>query len=280
MNQHPHAPAPRHTTLRRAWKSGVERAARHTTALFLTGTISLVSCAAGPAAWQQLVAPELEVLVAAIDERWDQMEPEHWSYLRRNSSRDDEIAFDHAAPASPPAVLKIVFTPDMGRDAEPSVHWTSLANAVEIHATWWIKLSPNWSASPAGGGKIAFLHAMPDGNGQVYLNIGGSRSPHRINVNTEWVPYGQKFWEPNEATTSIRYGRWYRIDWHMRWPDPGERHGTLRWWVNGALNGDYRDVEFPPPGQGFQQFEFAPTLQEPPRAEQYMYIDHTSIRTR
>jgi hypothetical protein len=49
----------------------------------------------------------------------------------------------------------------------------------------------------------------------------------------------------------------------------------MRWWVNGVLNGAYTDVRFP--GCCFQQFEFAPTLQNPPPAEQYMYIDHTYV---
>jgi hypothetical protein len=254
--------------------------ARHSTAVLLTGTISLVSCAAGPAAWQQFVAPELEqLLVSENDQRWDRVDGSGWSYLRRGSSKDDQIAFDHGAPFSPPEVLKIIFTPDMGRDQEPSVHWMALRNAAEVYATWWIKLSPNWRASPAGGGKIAFLHASPDGRGQVYSNVGGSGAPHRININTEWAPYGQRFWEPNETSTPIRYGRWYRIDWHVRWPAPGSSHGVIRWWVDRALNGQYTDVRFPD-GAGFQQFEFAPTLQEPPPDEQYMYIDHTSISVR
>jgi hypothetical protein len=52
----------------------------------------------------------------------------------------------------------------------------------------------------------------------------------------------------------------------------------MRWWVNGALNGDHRTVQYP--ACCFQQFEFAATLQNPPPAEQYMYIDHTRISTR
>jgi hypothetical protein len=42
-----------------------------------------------------------------------------------------------------------------------------------------------------------------------------------------------------------------------------------------VLNGDYRDVHYPI--GGFGQFEFAPTLQNPPPEEQYMYIGHTYV---
>jgi hypothetical protein len=172
-----------------------------------------------------------------------------------------------------------VFTPDMGRDQEPSVHWTGLDDARKVDVAWWIKLSANWSASPAGGGKMTFLHLAPDGEGQVYSNIGGSKPPHAITVNTEWAPYGQRVWTPNRTTTPIVYDRWYRIDWQVALPT--NRHdkasGVLRWWVDGVLNGDYDDVRVPEKSKGFQQFEFAPTLQHPPPNEQYMFIDHTLI---
>jgi hypothetical protein len=48
--------------------------------------------------------------------------------------------------------------------------------------------------------------------------------------------------------------------------------------VDGVLNGDYTTVTYP---QGsFTEFQFAPTLQNPPPAEQYIYIDHTRLSAR
>jgi hypothetical protein len=213
------------------------------------------------------------------DQSWDAVTGNGWSYRRRQSSKNDDIVSDSGAPESARNVLRIIFTPDMDRDSEPSVHWMTFGTnrPREIFTGWWMKLSPNWKPSPAGGGKIAFLWP-PDGEGQVYANIGGSGAPHRININTEWAPYGQKFWEPNVRTTSVSYDRWYRVEWYLRWESsPGAGDGIIRWWVNGSLNGDYRNVRFP--DCCLQQFEFAPTLQNPPSSEQYMYIDHTYVST-
>ena len=147
-----------------------------------------------------------------------------WSHLRRTSSADDTVVRDESAPASPPYVLQIVFTPDMLKDHEPSVHWVSLPRVREVYAAWWIKLSANWTASPAGAGKMTFLHAWPDGEGQVYTALFGSTPPHRVSANTEWLPYGQKVWDPNVTTTPVEYDRWYRIEWYVKWASsPGGR---------------------------------------------------------
>ena len=59
----------------------------------------------------------------------------------------------------------------------------------------------------------------------------------------------------------------------------GANDGIIRWWVNGVLNGDYRNVPYPAI-RGFVEFQHAPTLQNPPPAEQYMYIDHTHVSGR
>jgi len=160
--------------------------------------------------------------------------------------RDDDVVADATAPFSAPNVLRIAFTPDMLRDHEPSVHWLGLPATREVYALWWIKLSANWSPSPAGGGKMTFLHAAPDGQGQVYSGLFGATAPHRVSINTEWAPYGQHVWDPNVETTAINYGEWYRVEWYLKWDSaPGAGDGVLRWWVNGVLNGNHSDVRFP-----------------------------------
>ena len=128
---------------------------------------------------------------------------------------------------------------------------------------------------------MTFLHAAPNGQGQVYAALFGSSAPHRLSINTEWAPYGQHVWDPNAITTGIGYGRWHRIEWHVKWASaPDKADGVLRWWVDGVLNGAYTGVRFPSEGIGFHQFEFATTVQNPPPHEQYMYVDHSYISGR
>jgi hypothetical protein len=158
------------------------------------------------------------------------------------------------------------------------VHWLRLPWVTEIYTSWWMKVSPNWTCSPAGCGKITFLFAQ-DGAGQVYTNIynsaSGQGAPYRVGVNTEWAPYGQMIWMPNVTTTPVNPGEWHRIEVYYRWEtSAGASDGIVRWWVDGTLNGSYTNVRYPS-ARGFQEFQYAPTLQNPPSAEMYMYIDHT-----
>ena len=208
------------------------------------------------------------------DVDWATLKPKDWDYLRRTSSKHDDICQDSGGGGMRSA-LRIIFTPDMRPNTEPSVHWIGLPFVNAVYAAWSVRLSPNWTSSPAGGGKITFLHTPM---GQVYTGFFGSTAPHHVSVNTEWAPYGQLIWDPNVTTTPVTYDRWYRIEWYMKWESvPGAGDGVMRWWVNGVLNGDYRNVRYPI--GGFSQFEFAPTLQNPPPQEQYMYVGHTYIST-
>jgi hypothetical protein len=250
----------------------------------IAAAMAAAACVSGPlatsadeASADDRVPPYLRPL---SDQPWSVMTADGWNYLRRTSSRDDDIVADPSAPRSGPDVLRIIFPPTMAPNTEPTVHWLHLPGPTEVYARWWIKLSPNWKPSPAGGGKMTFLHAAPSGQGQVYMALFGP-APHLVEVNTEWSPYGQKVWDQNVNITRIRYGRWYEVDWYVRFASPpGAANGILRWWVDGTLNGDHTDVVFPAPSTGFEQFEFAPTLQNPPPEEQYMYVDHTTVSIR
>lgn len=233
----------------------------------------------GPPPWPGTTALNEPAAFHKLTEQdWSRMTGDGWSYLRRTSSRNADICVDPAAsPGAPATVLRIIFTPDMRPNTDPGVHWVALPKARGVYAAWMFKLSANWTPNPAGGGKIAFVHTRA---GQVYINVGGSSAPHHINVNTEWEPYAQRFWEPNTMTTPIGYDRWYRLEWYLQWESaPGAGDGVIRWWVDGVLNGDYRIINYPSsiPDDAFSQFEFAPTLQYPPPREQYMYIGHTYV---
>jgi hypothetical protein len=245
--------------------------------IVLALAIGVVVMAHSPAAPSLPESVAARNLVALNDQPWDRLVGNFWSYLRRSSSDDASIVVDATAPYSAPNVLRIAFSPNLENDRQPTVHWIGLPFVREVYATWWIKLSPNWTPNAAGAAKMTFLWP-PQGGGVLYSAIAGSNLPHRVLIVTTWPAYGYQLWEPNIATTGIHYDRWYRIQWYVKWESsPGSRDGIIRWWVDDTLNGEYSDLYFPT--CCLLQFEFAPTMQTAPPEDQYMYIDHTWIAT-
>jgi hypothetical protein len=218
--------------------------------------------------------------VTLNDQPWNALTGNGWSYLRRSSSKDDTIVTDATAPFSPLNALRIDFTTDMPRDSEPSVHWMSLPGVKEIYTAWWMKVSPNWTCSPAGCGKMTFLYGSGGGVNVYTTILNPSDSvqgpPFRVGLKPQWGGYNLNF-NPNVTTTLIDAGEWHRIEFYYKWETtPGASgDGIFRWWVDGVLNGNYTNVHYP--ADSFIELDYAPTLQNPPPAEQFMYIDHTHV---
>jgi hypothetical protein len=221
-------------------------------------------------------------LVTVTDQPWNQLTADGWGYLLRTASKPSDIISDSTAPLSPNSVMRMIFTPSMSRDTEPGVHWKSLGSLpTEVYAGWWMKTSSNWTCSPAGCGKISFFWPQEsNGAGVTYSNLAGDDGSYYINIATTWPSTGYRFWEPNVTKTMFTDGEWVRVEWYVKWASsPSANDGILRWWVNGVLNGDHTNVPFPSI-RGFVEYQNAPTRQDPPPTEQYLYIDHNYISKR
>jgi len=120
-------------------------------------------------------------------------------------------------------------------------------------------------------------------NGVTYSNLAGVNDLHRVNIATTWDITGDgmpdyTFWEPQTPTTVLD-DQWYRVEWHVKWASSATANdGIIEWWVNGTLNGHYENVPFPAI-RGFTEFQYAPTRQLIPPADEYLYIDHTRVST-
>ena len=160
------------------------------------------------------VPPSLPPSVAArnlqpfTDQPWQQLIGNFWNYLRRSSSKDADIVADATAPFSPPNVLRIVFSPSLENDRQPTVHWIGLPFCQR-------------SACDLDRCRPTGLRARPEGKDDVSAPARQRRAlqrhrrfkpPHRINIVTTWPHYGYKFWEPNVAITDVSYDRWYRVE--------------------------------------------------------------------
>jgi hypothetical protein len=217
---------------------------------------------------------------------WDTVIGNQWNYLRRGASKDSDIVSDPTSPGSPSNVLRMIYTTDMPPDSEPGVHWRAVPSAKEIYTSWWLKASANWQCSPAGCGKQTFL--FTEQSGQVHTGLyhpcagpeqcspAVNGPPFKLAVNTEWAPYGQKIWYPNFATTLINANEWAFVEVYYKWSTSNNMpNGIIRFWVNGVLNGNHTNVSYP--AGSFIEFQYAPTTQNVPTQEYYLYLDDTHL---
>ncbi len=221
-------------------------------------------------------------MILINEQPWDCMACNGWSYKTEYGWSD--IQPDPAAPKSPGHVLRVVFPTTMPRDNGPSNQWLLLARPGrwhEIYVSYWIKWGDPWDSREQGA-KISFMWAQ--GGSYIYaLQTAGP--PYNVGMVVGWPPYGYSYgdrgvWHPNVTTTPIVTGRWYFVEEYFKYAStPGGSDGIIRWWVNGALNGDFRSVTYPADA-GFTQFEFPFTRQATPLARSYVYVDDTRVSGR
>ena len=217
------------------------------------------------------------------EQTWNCLACNGWSYRADDGWVD--IRTDPMAPQSPASVLRVAFPTSMPRDQGPGNQWLVLARPHrwrELYVAYWIKWGDPWDALEQGA-KIAFFWTQ-SGTYLYALQVPGV-PPYHIGMVVGWSPYGyghgdRGVWHPNVTTTPVVTGQWYLVEEYFKYPSaPGGSDGVMRWWVNGALNGDYTNVTYPADG-GFVQFEFPLTRQATPLVTSYVYLDHARVSGR
>src|SRR5256886_9824151 len=119
-------------------------------------------------------------------------------------------------------------------------------NASEVYAGFWWKPSSPFDLGP-NGNKIAFLFNGGGGaGGQQFLIL---RPDGRLHVLPEY-PGDYRWRAPNVNATLVTLGVWHRVEWYA------SKAGTLKWWLDGVLQGSYSDAGN---SYNFDIFEFSPT---------------------
>lgn len=131
-------------------------------------------------------------------------------------------------------------------NAPATVYYANLA-AREVYAGFWWKPSAPFDLGP-NGNKIAFLfNGGGDAGGQQFLIL---LPDGRLHVLPEYS--GDFRWrDPNVNATVVTLGVWHQIEWYCQLST-----GTLKWWLDGVLQGSYSDVSN---SSDFDMFQFSPT---------------------
>jgi hypothetical protein len=157
-----------------------------------------------------------------------------------------ERTSDPAAPLSPPGVYDFVFPEGMVEGFAPATVYYRFT-AREVYVGFWWKASQPFDLGP-NGNKIAFLfNGGGEAGGQQFLIL---RRDGRLHVLPEYS--GDFQWRaPNVNPTAVTLGAWHRIEWYVQLSS-----GTLKWWLDGVLQGSHTDVRN---RVDFDMFQISPT---------------------
>ena len=182
-----------------------------------------------------------------------------------------ERVSDSSARFSPPGVYDFVFPEGMVEGHAPANVYYRFS-AREVYAGFWWKASAPFDLGP-NGNKIAFLfNGGGDQAGQQFLIL---RRDGRLHVLPEYR--GDFRWRsPNIHATPVTLGAWHQVEWYVDLPN-----ATLKWWLDGVLQGSHSDVRNPQP---FDMFQFNPTWGgnsgARKRQTDHYWFDHVRISAR
>ena len=119
------------------------------------------------------------------------------------------------------------------------------------------KVSSPWQGHESGVNKIQFLYA---GSSDVAMVMHGpAGGPYELRVMPQWPEHDGTWLTPNVTNTSPALGQWHRVEWYLKYESSaGAGDGVIRWWLDGALVGDYRKVRYPHDA-GFVEYQISPT---------------------
>jgi hypothetical protein len=154
-----------------------------------------------------------------------------------------QLSSDSSAPASPPNVYDFVYPKGMVEGTAPATVYHAL-NSNEVFAGFWWKPSSPFDYGP-NGNKLAFMFNGAGGNQFMILLPDG-----KLHVLPQY-PGDFRWRDPNVNATTVTLGVWHRVEWYVQLST-----GTLKWWLDGVLQGSYTNVSN---SYSFDEFQFSPT---------------------
>jgi len=183
---------------------------------------------------------------------------------------------DATAPISPNLVGQWSYPVGFPGGDDPATMYTVVGGPNELYIGFYWKASNPWQDHVSSlTNKIAFQFAGGGGaGGQAYLAMESGN--HLLRVTLELSTDFARNLEPNVNSTAITLGVWHCIEWYLN-----KSTKTTRWWLDGVLQGNYANVNYPT--DPFDEFKFAPTWGGTggTKSEQdYYWYDHVHISGR
>ena len=158
-----------------------------------------------------------------------------------------ERVLDAAAPLSPSNVYDFVYPQGMVEGNAPATLYFDGIGRKEVYVGFWWKPSSPFDYGP-NGNKIAFIfNGGGAGGGQQFMIL---LPDGKLHVLPEY-PGDFRWRDANVTATTVTLGAWHRIEWYSN-----VTTGTMKFWLDGVLQGSYTDVRNT---FNFDMFQFSPT---------------------
>jgi hypothetical protein len=210
------------------------------------------------------------------DQPWDLLSSQNWVVEFGTAS----IGLDPAAPFSPPGVLTIIYPPGFVAGSAPGTLTEGFPPVKSLYVGMWWKVSNPWQGQISNVNKIAFM--FPQSQGDMYMAFYGSPGgPYELRTITQFPGIDGPWLTPNVKNVPVTLGVWHRIEWLIVYNTTNSPpNGISRWWMDGQLIGDWRNVLYPSDA-GMSVFKLSPTwggVGGPVKAElDFYWYDHTKL---
>jgi hypothetical protein len=189
---------------------------------------------------------------------------------------------DLTAPLSLSSVLEFKYAAGYTGGSEPGVEYYNPSSPVKesYFSFWWKPSSPWQNHSGSGVNKLAFI--FPTSGTCIYIMMFNEGAGYTMQVEPEFGGDTRRL-APNVTGTPVVLGVWHRVEWYVKYSTTGSsRDGVTRWWLDGVLQGEYRDLQTPGDA-GFTEFQLAPTwggIGGTKNQTDYYWFDHARISKR
>jgi hypothetical protein len=117
----------------------------------------------------------------------------------------------------------------------------------------------NWQGNTSNVNKLQFVLTAGGTGGSYVCFYGPPGGPYELRVALEFVNADTRdFLVPNIAHVPVVLGQWHHIEWQMEYnTSTAPANGSVRWWLDGQLIGQYKDVLFPT--APISEYQISPT---------------------
>jgi hypothetical protein len=166
-----------------------------------------------------------------------------------------QVLPDLSAPFSPPSVLHLEFPIGFPGGSAPGTMLKSLGGVRQVYIGIWWRTSNPWQGHNSNVNKIQYLFTGESGS--MFMGMYGSPGgPYELRVFPQFQTSDGQWLTPNVDNVPVTPGVWHRIEWLVSYNAVLPGSGLCRWWMDGHLIGDYRNVTYP--AEPLSEYKVAP----------------------